>query len=86
MLARVKTDTKIIPGHGPLSNPGELRQYRAMLATVRDRVKAAIAQGQSIETLLAAKPLADLDPEWGDGSLQTERFLRIAYRDLTGAP
>jgi glyoxylase-like metal-dependent hydrolase (beta-lactamase superfamily II) len=41
-LALADAATKIIPGHGALSNRAELAAYRAMLATVRERVQAAI--------------------------------------------
>src|SRR5574341_1193442 len=47
MLALANAETKIIPGHGPLSNRAELQAYRDMLATVRDRVRRAIAAGQT---------------------------------------
>jgi hypothetical protein len=53
-----------------------------MLANVRDRVRAAHAAGDSVDAFIASKPLADLDDEWGDGFMETERFLRIVWRDL----
>ena len=72
-------ETRIIPGHGSLSNVTELRAFRDMLAAVRERVRAEIAQGRTVEQILAANVTA----EW-DGKLtgSRERFLRFLHREL----
>jgi glyoxylase-like metal-dependent hydrolase (beta-lactamase superfamily II) len=82
VLALADDATRIIPGHGPLSNRAELARYRAMLATARDRVRAAIDAGKSLEEVLAARPLADLDGAWGTGFVKPEAFLRTVYASL----
>ena len=56
ILALCDDNTKIIPGHGPLSTPADLRPYRTMLVIMRDRIAAMIAEGKSLEEVLAAKP------------------------------
>jgi glyoxylase-like metal-dependent hydrolase (beta-lactamase superfamily II) len=82
VLAQANADTKIIPGHGPLAAPADLRTYRDMLATVRLRVQAAQAAKKAMPAYLAEKPLADLDPEWGDGFLKADQFLTLVWMDL----
>ncbi|WP_293096128.1 hypothetical protein [Moorena sp. SIOASIH] len=82
MLAIAGTDTKIIPGHGPVSNRAELVAYRNMLVLVRKRVTAAVASGLSMEEFIASKPTADFDATWGKGFLSPEKFLQIVYTDL----
>jgi glyoxylase-like metal-dependent hydrolase (beta-lactamase superfamily II) len=82
ILGLARPDSQIVPGHGPLSDADGLRAARDMLANVRDRVRAARAAGDSVDAFIASKPLADLDDEWGDGFMETERFLRIVWRDL----
>lgn len=82
-LALAGAATRIIPGHGPLSNRDELRAYRDMLATVRDRVAREIAAGRTLEEVVAAKPTADLDAVWGKGFMTPERFVTLVYRDLS---
>ena len=82
ILALADDDTKIIPGHGPLSNKAELQVYRQMLVAVRDRTRSAIKRGQSLEAFLASNPTADLDPTWGNGFLMPAQFLTIVYTDL----
>jgi cyclase len=83
LLEEVTDETRIIPGHGPLSNRAELRSYREMLVLVRDRVRAGIARGQSVEEVLASKPSAEFDAEWGGGFMPPDRFVRILYDGLT---
>jgi glyoxylase-like metal-dependent hydrolase (beta-lactamase superfamily II) len=79
-------DTKIIPGHGPLIGRSELDAYRSMLVTVRDRVRVAIAEGRTVDELIGADPLDDLNARWGGGgSAAVERTLRSFYTDLSGS-
>jgi glyoxylase-like metal-dependent hydrolase (beta-lactamase superfamily II) len=86
VLAGVGAATKIIPGHGPLATPADLRAYREMLGTVRRRVADAIAKGTSQEAFLASKPLADLDPRWGGGFMKADAFLQTVWAELSGRP
>jgi cyclase len=85
MLALVGEGTKIIPGHGPLATKADLKAYRDMLATARDRVAALVKAGQTLEQTTAAKPLADLDAKWGQGFLKADVFVSILYKDATRA-
>lgn len=75
-------ETKIVPGHGPLSNRAGLLRYREMIASVRDVVKAGIAEGRSREEILASKPTARFDAVWGNGFLSPEQFTGLVYLSL----
>ena len=44
VLALAGNNTKIIPGHGALSNCAELEAYRQMLVEVKTKTEDAIAQ------------------------------------------
>jgi cyclase len=79
ILELADEDTKIIPGHGPLSNKSELKAYREMLITVQTRVRAAIAKGQSADEMIAGRLLNDLDETWATGFIKSERWLRMIY-------
>lgn len=82
VLARTDDETQIIPGHGPLSNRRELVAYREMLDTICDRIAAAIAEGKSVDEVVAIKPTADFDAKWGNGFLAPDQFVGILYRGL----
>jgi glyoxylase-like metal-dependent hydrolase (beta-lactamase superfamily II) len=83
VLARSNAQTRIIPGHGAVSGVAELRAYREMLVTVRDRVAAAIRAGKTVQQLRAERPLADLDARWGGGFIKPDVMVAIAYESLS---
>ena len=83
ILAMTNDSTKIIPGHGALSNRASLMQYRTVMVAVRDRVTKLIAKKRTLEQIIAAKPLADFDATWGTGFMKPDQFLTIVYASLT---
>jgi glyoxylase-like metal-dependent hydrolase (beta-lactamase superfamily II) len=74
--------TKIIPGHGPVANRDDVREYQAMLREVRNRVAQAIAAGKTEEQLVASHPLDDLDVKWGGNLIKQPYLLGIVYEEL----
>ncbi|MFG0328842.1 MAG: MBL fold metallo-hydrolase [Phycisphaerales bacterium] len=82
-LELANDETKIIPGHGPLSNPEELREYRSMLDTMHGRIQALIDEGKSREEVIAAAPSASFDEEWGGGFMKPEQWVGIVYDGMT---
>ncbi|MGE4652401.1 MAG: MBL fold metallo-hydrolase [Myxococcota bacterium] len=84
VLALSDAQTRIVPGHGPLSNRAELRAYRDMLVTVRARVAAALREGASFSALSASGPLRDLDGRWGGKIVNSQDFLRSVHASLSG--
>ena len=85
VLAHVNAATKIIPGHGPLSNMAELREYRDMLATAQGRIRTLISQGKTADEVVAAKPTSDLDAEWGGGFMEPDVWVRIVHSGMAKA-
>jgi cyclase len=82
-LAMTNADTRFIPGHGPLATRADLVRYRDMLVATRDRVGKLIAEHRTLKEILDAKPLADLDAQWGNGNIKSDQFLTIVYQSLT---
>ena len=74
--------TRVIPGHGPLSNKAELKAYRDMLATVAERVGKLVAAGKTVEDVAAAKPTADLDEKWGKGFIKPDQFAQMVAHNI----
>lgn len=81
-LAIARSDTRIIPGHGPISSVDDLREYRRVVALVRDRVKALVQQGKTLTEVAAARPLEGIAPSWGSGFINADVFLDTVYGDL----
>ncbi len=75
-------ETKIIPGHGPVAGRADVIAYRTDLMTIRDRVAAAVAAGTSLEDLIAASPLADLNPRYAGEVVGEADVLTMVYRSL----
>ena len=79
----VNEETIIIPGHGPLMRERQLGQYRAMLATVHERLRARIDSGEDLETILAADITAEYDAFWGSGFIPPERWVELLFTNMT---
>jgi cyclase len=75
-------NTKIIPGHGPVANREDVREYQGMLKEVRKRVAKAVAAGMTEKQLVASHPLDDLDVKWGGNLIKQPYLLGIVYEEL----
>ena len=81
-------DTKLIPGHGTIINRTELVPYRDMILDVQAKVQQMIAQGKTLQEVLAAKVTAPYDARVPGGLLpagagtSAERFVGMVYSEL----
>jgi glyoxylase-like metal-dependent hydrolase (beta-lactamase superfamily II) len=82
ILGMVDSNTKIVPGHGPLGDRAALTRYRDVLVAVRDRVQREKSAGKSVQEVVAAKPTAEFDATWGMGFMQPDVFVAIVYSTL----
>ena len=80
--------TLIVPGHGYLSNEHEVVEYRDMVVIVRDRVRAMIESGATLEQVKAARVTADYDTRYGanSGPWTTAMFVEAVYNSLKQGP
>ena len=78
------SDTKIIPGHGVVSNVAEVRAFRDMLLVLRDRIKASIVAGRTLEQIQAEGLTEDYDARWASSSRigSAESLIEAAYKDM----
>jgi glyoxylase-like metal-dependent hydrolase (beta-lactamase superfamily II) len=78
------SNTKIIPGHGVISNVAEVREWRDMLLVIRDRVKESIESGMSLEQAQAAGLTEEYDARWqSDRRIgSAEALIEAAYKDI----
>jgi cyclase len=59
-------NTKIIPGHGTLATRADVMAFRDMILDVQTRVAAMVAQGRTIDQILAARPAASYEAARGN--------------------
>ena len=77
--------TYVIPGHGRICDEADVLEYRDMLVIVRDRIRAMIGKGMTLEQVKAAKPTFDYDRWWGadTGPWTTAMFVEAVFQDLS---
>ena len=81
VLAEIDADTRVVPGHGAVSDYRGLADYIDMPSTVRDRIAGLIADGAELEAVVAARPTAEFDKRYGDPAL----FVNRAFASLARA-
>ncbi|HJQ21480.1 MAG TPA: MBL fold metallo-hydrolase [Gemmatimonadaceae bacterium] len=85
-LAVCTPNTMIIPGHGPLSDCAGLREWRNMIASVRERVQAEMKRGRTLDQIKAANLTQPYDTKWNNGFIKAPVFVEMVYRSLGGKP
>ncbi len=81
LLSELPADVKLIPGHGPVSGIVELREFHRMLVASLDAVEGQLADGASVEEIVAAGLPAEWDA-WGTGFISTKAWLEIVAASL----
>jgi cyclase len=75
--------TLVIPGHGRLSDLGDVINCREMTIIIRDRVQDMIKRGMTLEQVKAARPTRDYDPLYGSVPGWTaDMFVEAVYKSL----
>ncbi len=74
--------SQFIPGHGPLSDRASLKAYRDMLVEVMRSVQDGIANGLSLEAIVAEKPTSAYDEEWAGGFIAPDALVGAIYKSL----
>jgi cyclase len=83
ILAQIRDDTKVIPGHGPLGDKATLRAFAEMIHGTTAAVDAAMRSGKTLEQIKQEKVL---DPwaKWSWNFVTSDRWAETVYRDLGG--
>jgi glyoxylase-like metal-dependent hydrolase (beta-lactamase superfamily II) len=81
-LALSTDKTIIIPGHGPVGNKSQLKLFRDMLVTVKERVSKLKKEGRSLKETIAAKPTASFDAKFGQFVVDGAFFTRLVYAEV----
>ena len=79
-LDMIDDETRVIPGHGPLSNKNDLKIAQKLLIDIQSRVKSRVDKGEDLDVIIAAKPLADFSKY--SSFIDEDNMVRIAYASL----
>jgi glyoxylase-like metal-dependent hydrolase (beta-lactamase superfamily II) len=82
-IGRAGPHTKIIPGHGPISDRDGLIASRDLVLAVRDKVAGLASSGKTLDEVIAARPTAELDARVPQSTQTSERFIKWLYAEVT---
>ena len=76
--------TRVIPGHGWISEQADVVEYRDMVTIIRDRVQDLIRKGMTLEQVKAADPAQGYRSQYGSdsGPWTTDMFIEAIYKSL----
>jgi cyclase len=74
--------TYVIPGHGRVGDEADILTFRDMLFIVRARIADLVAQGKTLEQVIAAKPALDYDTRYDTRAYTSAQFVTAIYNDL----
>jgi glyoxylase-like metal-dependent hydrolase (beta-lactamase superfamily II) len=76
--------TLLVPGHGHVYDKLDLLEYRDAVTVVRDRVKALIGEGKTLDQVKAANPTLGYRSQYGaeSGPWTTDMFVEVVYKQL----
>jgi cyclase len=76
--------TLVVPGHGYVSDYGEVVEYRDMVTVIRDTIKELVDKGHTLEQVKAANPTRGYRGRYGkdSGPWTTDMFVEAIYNNL----
>lgn len=74
--------TKIIPGHGPITDRNGVAAQRDLVLKVSEKIRPLVKKGKSVEEVIASKPTADFDATVPSGPQTSEQLVRWLYAEL----
>ena len=74
--------TYVIPGSGRIGDEADILEFRDMVVIVRDRIASLLAQGMTLEQVMATKPALDYDLRYDHAPGTSAKFVEAVYRDL----
>ena len=84
LLAITNATTKVIPGHGPVTDRAGLQVWRDRIAGGVDTVRKAKASGQKLEAFLAVNPMKAMDRP--GAFIDSDAFARAIWVSLDAMP
>jgi hypothetical protein len=75
--------TIVIPGHGAVGGKADLVLFRDVLVEIRDKLVALKGQGRTLAEIVATKPGARYEVEWGNAFIDPGGLLDWCTRALS---
>ena len=83
LIAAAGPKTKVLPGHGPITNRAGMVAHKQMAIALRDQVSKMIAEGKTQEQIVAAKITNRYEKQTGNAPGNTgDRFIGQLYAEL----
>jgi cyclase len=82
IISTINNETKIIPGHGLLSNLGELQDYLIMLKDIRQQVLTMIDNGATFDDIMKSDITTKYNNLYSDSFITSEDFLGFVYKNM----
>ena len=85
-IAMAGPATRVIPGHGlRVVGREAMVEFLDMIIDVRDQVHTFISEGRTLTQVMAARPTAAYDAQWGqEASWTANDFIPIVFYELGG--
>jgi glyoxylase-like metal-dependent hydrolase (beta-lactamase superfamily II) len=84
VVKNMPADVKIIPGHGWLCGPEEVKQLRDVVLGTRDFVREQVKAGKSLEEIKQAG-LPEKYAAWNSANRSTDGWIEVLHRAVTSA-
>ena len=81
----VKPTTKVVPGHGTITDRAGLVAHRNLIIALRDKVAPLVKQGKTQEEVVAAKLTSEFDARVPMPGTTGDRFIGQLYAELKAA-
>lgn len=82
LVAKIPTDAKLIPGHGPVSTHADLKNYHAMLSETSKIVQDGMKKKKTLDELKKAG-FPEKFKEAGSGFIKTEQWIETIYKSYS---
>jgi cyclase len=77
-----KATTKVVPGHGTITDKAGIAAHRDMIIALRDKVAPLVQQGKTQEEVVASKPTSAYDARVPMPGTTGDRFVGQLYAEL----
>jgi glyoxylase-like metal-dependent hydrolase (beta-lactamase superfamily II) len=81
-LEKTTDKTIIVPGHGPVGNRAQMKEYLDMLQTITKRVSDLKKEGRSEKDVIAAKPTKSYDEKFNRFVIGPDVFTHLVYQGV----